>query len=102
MTFLDFVLVALSSICFAEFLSSDVWSGPWDILHKFRAFIKIEYDEDSDLIANSSIAKALLCYVCGPIWLSAVLVILMNLLWFMNLLLIPFAVGGLVILLESE
>ena len=102
MTLISFIIIALASDCLATFISSDGWSGPFNLLHKLRYVVGMRYNDVSELQATSVVAEALMCWVCGPIWISIVLIIpyffWQEVLW----LYAPFAVGGLVLNAKKE
>ena len=98
MTLINFIIIAFSSFCLSQFVANDAWSGPFNLLHKFRHLIGARYNETSQLVGNNVVAEALLCWVCSPIWIS-VLFTATYLLWPPILYAyVPLAVGGMVLM----
>jgi hypothetical protein len=46
-------------------------AGPFDIFHKLRRFVGVEYDEHSRKTASNNVAKLFLCILCMSVWCGA-------------------------------
>lgn len=94
----DLVILFFAIWRISSFISSPDVGGPWDVLHWFRHFVGMRYDEYSRLYGLNVFAQGLACSVCASIWVGFPV----GLLYFLApdyriillLVLFPFAAGG--------
>jgi len=64
----DFIILSLAIWGIASLLVSE--SGPFDIFGRFRDFIGVEYNEQSQVIGKNEFAKAFTCIWCLSRWIA--------------------------------
>ncbi len=75
--FYSFVVWRLSSLL----SETNREAGPFDVLFRLRDLLGVKYDENlpPQCVGTNVVALALCCLWCTSLWISAVLVLLLNL-----------------------
>ncbi len=66
---LEFIIFALATWRLASLLAAE--SGPYDVFARLRAWAGVEYTPDERVIANTELARGLVCVWCNSVWIGA-------------------------------
>lgn len=66
---LDSILIVLATWRIAHMIVY-LEDGPWDILHKLRAWVGVKYDDQSQPYGTNVVSKGMLCMWCFTVWLG--------------------------------
>jgi len=101
--FAQLVIVVLANWRIAKMLSDDTELGPGNILLKLRIWLGVEYDEFSMVRGTNILSEMILCIKCVSVWIGlfSTIAFLLNS-HLTAALLMPFALSGLVILIDEH
>lgn len=75
--------------------------GPWDIFERFRFFLGVRYDAESERYSDRMLGKLVTCVWCTSIWVSVLLFVPFSLFPNLTMLIVsPLALSALTILIE--
>lgn len=77
--------------------------GPYDMFNRIRALIGVEFDEQSRPYGKNEFASMWLCYFCNSIWIGITFTVIMYLSPLVAFYLaLPFAVSGMIVLIQER
>lgn len=97
-----FVILGFACWRITNLLSSGVEAGPYNVLHRIRKQVGVEYDEYSQAVGTNEVAKVFACPWCFSVWIGAVVTLTYYLFPEPTLYLIgyPFGLAGVVVLIN--
>lgn len=101
MTFVEFLIYCFGAWRIARFLADDNEGGPWDVFHRFRNLVGVEYDQYSAMVGTNVISRLIICPYCSSFWIGVIAVIL-HYFGFGVYIFAPFAISGFVVLIVDR
>lgn len=70
MELIDFIVLALAVARLANLLADTQQAGPFQLMHRIRSFVGVEFDEYSVPHGRNQVAEAVMCVYCNSVWLG--------------------------------